>query len=171
MILSFDPGLRKAGCALWDFDGNLLRAWTVRQRNRKLNDLSAWTRLVKEIKVEVPVKVLVSEMVQIYARNRRANPEGLLQLSGVIGALAWRFRDAELYCYRPREWKGQIPKPVMQERLQKALSREELSRVERRATHDTWDAIGIGVFHLRKWGIGKWDERGLFSSKLLECGK
>jgi hypothetical protein len=171
MILSFDPGLRKAGCALWDFDGNLVRAWTVRQRNRKLTDLPAWTRLVGQIKLESPVKVLVSEMAQIYARNRRTNPEGLLQITGVIGALAWRFRDAELYCYRPREWKGQIPKGVMQARLESALSREELGRVEKGATHDTWDAIGIGVFHLRKWGIGKWDERGLFSSKLLERGR
>lgn len=171
MILSFDPGLRKAGCALWDFDGNLFRAWTAKQPNRRLSDLSAWTRLVENIRIDEPVRVVVCEMVQIYAKNRRANPEGLLQLSGVIGAMAWRFRDAELYCYRPREWKGQIPKDVMRSRLHAALSEEEISRVEKGATHDAWDAIGLGVFHLRKWGIGKWRDRGLFSTKLLECGR
>jgi RNase H-fold protein (predicted Holliday junction resolvase) len=156
-VLSIDPGLRKCGCALWSPDGTLQRAWTARARGSGRGP-AAWVRMVNAIKLSPDISVLVIEQMQVY-KDRKTNADDLLELTGVLGALSWRFKGANLVGYKPAEWKKQTPKKVVHERLKSRLSPEELKRVETKATHDAWDAIGIGAYYFRKKGTEKWQLR------------
>lgn len=46
-----------------------------------------------------------------------------------------------------RQWKGSIPKHATARQVMKALSPEEIARVDNHGDH-CWDAIGIGLFVL-----------------------
>lgn len=153
-VLSIDPGLRKCGCALWSPDGTLLRAWTARARGSGRGP-AAWVKMVAAIKLSPDISVLVCEQMQVY-QDKRTNADDLLELTGVLGALVWRFKGAKLQGYRPAEWKGQVPKHVLRKRIEKRLTDKEQACVENKATHDAWDAIGIGAYYFRKQGVDRW---------------
>ena len=153
-VLSIDPGLRKCGCALWSPDGTLLRAWTARARGSSRGP-AMWVKMVNAIKLSPDISVLVVEQMQVY-QDRKTNADDLLELTGVLGALSWRFKGAKLVGYKPAEWKKQAPKKVVHARLKARLSPEELKSVEKKATHDAWDAIGIGAYYFRKQGVDRW---------------
>jgi len=156
-VLSIDPGLRKCGCALWSPNGTLRRAWTARARGSARGPM-AWVKMVDAIKIAPDISVLVCEQMQVYS-ERRENADDLLELTGVLGALAWRFKGAEMRGFKPAEWKGQVPKHVMQARLKKRLTSAELKVMAKNCTHDAWDAIGIGAYHFRKEGVERWRQK------------
>jgi hypothetical protein len=153
-VLSIDPGLRKCGCALWFPNGTLKRAWTAQVKSEGRGP-GAWIKMVDAIKVAPDISVLVCEQMQVY-REQRTNADDLLELTGVLGALSWRFKGAEMYGFKPGKWKGQVPKHVMRKRLESRLTEEELSCVAKKCTHDAWDAIGIGAYYFRRQGIERW---------------
>jgi hypothetical protein len=70
--------------------------------------------------------------------------------------VAWRFKGAKIKGYRPAEWKGQVPKHISRKRLEARLTDKEKDKVAKNATHDAWDAIGIGAYYFRKQGIDRW---------------
>tara|TARA_R110002110_G_scaffold77138_3_gene202757 strand:+ start:78 stop:575 length:498 start_codon:yes stop_codon:yes gene_type:complete len=156
-VLSIDPGLRKCGCALWSPDGTLLRAWTAVAKGSKRGP-DAWVKMVDAIKISPDISVLVCEQMQVY-RDKKTNADDLLELTGVLGALVWRFKGAKLQGYKPAEWKKQVPKKVVHARLRDRLSEKELGCVQKKATHDAWDAIGIGAYYFRKEGVERWQLR------------
>jgi|TARA_R100001086_G_scaffold238196_1_gene162791 Holliday junction resolvasome RuvABC endonuclease subunit len=156
-VLSIDPGLRKCGCAIWTPDGTLLRAWTATSKGGTRGP-TAWVNMVDSIKVTQDISVLVCEQMQVY-RDKTTNADDLLELTGVLGALTWRFKGAKLQGYKPAEWKKQTPKRVVHARLKSRLSDGELKCVQPKATHDAWDAIGIGAFYFRKQGVERWQLR------------
>ena len=57
------------------------------------------------------------------------------------------------YEYYPSQWKGSVPKPIMIERIKVKLTLPEIKRIQlpktRSKQFDVWDAIGIGLHHLR----------------------
>ena len=58
-----------------------------------------------------------------------------------------------VFKYKPHEWKGTVEKKVMELRIQKHLTTEELKIVELPAkslAHNVWDAAGIGLKHLKR---------------------
>jgi len=153
-VLSIDPGLRKCGCALWTADGRLLRAWTARARGGARGP-AAWVKMVEAVKISPDISVLVCEQMQVY-RDKTTNADDLLELTGVLGAFVWRFKGAKLKGYKPAEWKGQVPKEISRKRLRSRLTDKEKSNIASNATHDAWDAIGIGAYYFRKQGIDRW---------------
>ena len=157
-VLSIDPGLRKCGCALWYLDGTLRRAWTARAPAGTGRGLEAWVKMVRAIKIAPDINTLVVEQMQVY-RDKKTGADDLLELTGVLGSIAWRFSGAEKHGYKPAEWKGQVPKKVMRERLKQRLTKEELNNIQKGATHDAWDAIGIGAYYFREQGVERWQLR------------
>jgi hypothetical protein len=149
MILAIDPGLWKCGVAIFSPAGYLQVAYTARRpRNVYTIGAPAWLDMANQIQAPEPVSVLVVERMQIDRRSK--NPAPLLELSGIAGALAYRFRYADVYSPSPSEWKGGTPKAIMKRRLMTKLHRDESERVDPRATHDAWDAIGLGAWFLGK---------------------
>tara|TARA_Y100000310_G_scaffold343744_1_gene452814 strand:+ start:4197 stop:4541 length:345 start_codon:yes stop_codon:yes gene_type:complete len=104
---------------------------------------------------EVEPVVVVLEVMQVDKRSR-GKEKDLFALSGVVGAIAMRFPQAEIVAYTPVQWKGSVPKHVMQDRLSKRLTPTELEAIASRATHDAWDAIGIGAKYWSERGHTRW---------------
>jgi hypothetical protein len=157
MIASIDPGINRSGLAIFRQDkllyatyvtgagkGNPL-AERVREMAFKLaNQISAYT-----------VNTIVTECPQIYPGKtaKGSDPTNDLiplaqigaWLSGYLPKLYWE----QVY---PREWKSQVEKKAMNERIIERLSAEERGQIQGAIYHDTIDAIGIGLHYLNRLG-------------------
>lgn len=152
ILVSFDPGLRDAGLAIWK-DGKLQRATLVRSPEKKERGPFAWMQMAKAVAEQAPSPDrCVIEIPQVYQqRFWKGDPADLIELAGVNGAVVARLDAHEHHGYRPREWKGQTPKDVHGKRIMKALSAEEASRIDpcpASLLHNVIDSIGIGLFDL-----------------------
>ncbi len=94
----------------------------------------------------------VFEVPQVYrGAARGADPADLLEIAGVVGAVAGNSPATNRVHFLPRMWKGQVPKDVHNKRVEAALSSAELSNIETRLVtqrHNTLDAVGLGLFFL-----------------------
>ena len=161
-VLSVDPGLWKSGCAVWAEDGTLLSAWTEKHAVGDGGPVT-WRAMAQAIQRKTPsVKVVVCQVMQMDSRSK-GKEKALLQLSGVVGAVAVAYSEAEVLAFAPREWKGSVPKHVCHKRLQERLTDSEMGRLSDKClTHDAWDAIGIGAYYFRTLGIPRWQlKRGM----------
>jgi hypothetical protein len=110
-------------------------------------EVDAWM----EGESDVGLEHVVLEAQRVYPASRqKGDPNDLLELMGVAGAM--RFRGALRTSYLPREWKGQMPgDDFIRERILPRLSTAELARIEPAPAsllHNAHDAVGIGLFHL-----------------------
>jgi hypothetical protein len=95
---------------------------------------------------------LLVEWPQIYAASRSpGDPNDLLGLAAVCGAVAAVMNWSNLRAIAPREWKGTAPKDVANQRTLARLSDEEKLRLPPNAgaaLHNAIDAVGLGLWHL-----------------------
>ena len=149
MIIAIDPGVRMCGVALFhDSDdgdpetraGRLYHARWVPVRNLHLFAHDA---------------ELVVEMPRIYrgSGQQKGDLNDLLDLATVVGYCEGIFHGSHRRVF-PAQWKGQVPKKIMNARV---LSR--LDDVEKAAIvsvgakdHNILDAIGIGLWALGRLG-------------------
>lgn len=174
MILAIDPGLRHCGCAALDA-GGLIAAALVKNTDTgrgpaaalaMATAVGAWSRKYGA------VKTLVLEYPRIYVdQQRRAanDPNDLVELACVDGALAAWF-SVPVRHYYPSDWKGQTPANPTARQVMKRLNALELARVEKfdsffeallraeargkdvtHTTHNTLDAVGIGLKYLGRF--------------------
>lgn len=150
-LVCFDPALRTTGVALFR-NGVLVDAYAVAPKV-PLRGPMAWGRIAAAIWATVPeaagVAVLEGQVVYPYTK---ADPNDILQVSGVAGGLAALAVAAglDVVHYDPAAWKGQVPKKIVAERSQKRLTPAEMAAVRKGSTLDTWDAIGLGLHHLKR---------------------
>lgn len=158
-LLAIDPAITNAGLAL--FKNKKLVACTVISRDSSARNDEAWAYMARHSKEWLDVELgrkadgIAYEMMQVY----EAYGNDLLQ---VVGALAWTLAltakdDADLTAYLPSQWKGNKKKHVVEHRSRKRLSRKELFHVRKglkdvnkSVRHNAWDAVGIGLVHLRR---------------------
>lgn len=116
---------------------------------------------------------IVCEKMQVYTGlQAKGNQEALIELShissicaGVLVGCGAADSEANTIEYvLPAEWKGQVPKPIMLERIRSELRKRawELDLAERllgqdvgkakKMVHNGYDAIGIGLTHVRRLG-------------------
>ena len=162
LLVSIDPGLRLCGLAIFT-DGVLTTAVLVKAWE-KLEGPEAYRTMAQAIQAtvrDVPTAVAIETPQQYHGSPA---PRSRVQaLEGVVGAIAAVFAPygPTVVHYLPREWKGQLPKPVAFQRVLGRLSVEELN-VEPRlldvklAPTSQWghvvDAVGIGLHHLGRLG-------------------
>lgn len=157
IVVSIDPGVRACGVAVW-MDGNLLAAAHVKSRCKE-DDSLAWDAMARAVVRYVdttlfaigadrlaPPDHLVIEFPQTYGgRSAKGDTNDLLQLAAVVSAICTRFGSITIW--RPREWKGSVPKEVTARRVDARLSAAEKSRIHWPAPslrHNVYDAIAIG---------------------------
>lgn len=150
-MLAIDPGLRGLGVAVF-VDQELADARYVPSFEHGARGPAAWVAMAKAFETN-PWDVVVIEVPQIYqGAKQKGDPDDLLQVTGVVGAICGRVRADRLVGVRPREWKGQLPKEVCRARIEGKLSEVELRRVvpsrHKSLAHNVWDAVGIGLFFL-----------------------
>lgn len=162
-LVSVDPGLRHAGVAAFE-KGALVYAALIKNTERKARGPQAWWAMAEEVATTrhagspiflIP-DVYVVEVPQVYRFGKsKGDPDDLIQLAGVGGAIGARLQALEAHGYYPRQWKGQVPKDVMAARIESYLNAAELSAIAKCAPslrHNVLDAIGIGLYHLGRMG-------------------
>lgn len=159
-LISIDPGVRACSCVYW-YKGRLLRAKYIRPANKPFSfavvsfAVVSWlNERSSDYKCLQPL--LVVEKPQTYrGRAVKGDTNDLINLSIVIGQVT-SFDSLRLAT--SREWKGNTPKHVTKSRVDQELSDEEKARIEWPAPslrHNLYDAIGIGLWYLKKHGIRK----------------
>lgn len=145
-LFSVDLGKRKLGVAAFDPSARLQRAATLDVPGVYHPEKSAaaavkWAcDVLRGQTMDQPAR-WVCEWPQKYDNFRVAheNIDDLLAVGAALGP--WTAK------YAPREWKGNVPKGPHHQRLARALDDDEKTRLHG-AGHDTWDAVGIGLFAL-----------------------
>lgn len=170
-LVSIDPGTEETGIALYRagalVDVDVLRVKkSVGNREQRA---SVMGRLAVD-KVRAwcggagggtSVRVVL-EYPQVYRHGpgSEVDPDDVLCLVLVLGHLWGTFHGVDgnnLELVRPATWKGQVPKRVMNNRILATLTKAEQQLVHDkvRSNHNGIDAVGIGVWALRRpWGSG-----------------
>lgn len=157
-LLAVDPGLRVCGIAYFN-NGTLSFCVLVRNPEREARGPMAWMALAQQLRAVVPPwcvpDTVVLEVPQVYVIGRgKGDPADLIELAGVDGAIAAQFPDAKHLGYRPRDWKGSVPKDVHQARVLKTLSEADKRLIEESSPaslrHNVIDAVALGAWFLKK---------------------
>lgn len=158
-MISIDPSIRAMGWA--DFlDDKVVYCGLVRSK-AKLPEDAVRDQLSMFIKqCHSYPKKLVIELPQVYDPKKwKGDPNDLIWVSVLCGALIGHFSKADTLIYRPAQWKGQLPKEVVQMRVEETLSQEEIDLVlwtmnyhkyPNYLRHNIWEAIGLGLVALNR---------------------
>ncbi len=155
ILLALDPGLRRCGWAVFH-DGLYHQAGLSRgEMKTSVKDVPAWIAVIEAIPDPWPDE-LICEYPQVYT-SRMDAANDLLQLASVLGVAAHKWKDVKNTMVRPRQWKGQRPKAATEHQAKLVLDVYEKGNVERDLSlvspslrHNVWDAICIGLVHLRR---------------------
>lgn len=150
MRLCVDPGLRHCGVAI-GVGQNMAHAALVLNPCTVGHGPSIWAAMAKTVWTYAlgvtAVRELYIEVPRIYPRSdqRKGDLNDLIELAGVVGAVSMFFKPIDVHHYYPADWKGQVPKKIMTERIRKKLSPAELDNMISVGAkdHNTLDAIGI----------------------------
>jgi hypothetical protein len=156
-LLSIDPGIRGVGLAYF-VGPRLVYANYVANPVTSGGGPAAWFAMAdavySDLKVrEYRVDHYVVELMQIYGGRGPGDPNDLLELAGVGSAIGAALPIKRATGWRPRTWKGQIPKAVHHPLILAQLEPDEVAAiVEKRKTYveHVVDAIGIGLYQLER---------------------
>ena len=148
-LVAVDPGVKLAGVAIFD-DTQLMAAYLVRGEHVFDTVQLVRTSLLGKWRSNIELAI---EKPQVYVQSKqKGDPNDLIDLAIMVGALAYQFPSKTLYY--PRQWKGQVPKDIMVARVKTKLSADEMKRVglprAQSLHHNIWDAVGIGLHHRRR---------------------
>ena len=159
-LISIDPGLGGTGWALWtgsktpDAVGIVrdtardeilsVRCWEMKEKLFKALSSAdrGWWRTSSFVYIEMPQhmggrKGIAAQAGSVYV------------LTFLVGYLAARLHPATVITVNPMEWKGQLPKDVVQRRIERTLGLKKCKDLNIK-TH-AWDAVGIGLFALGRF--------------------
>lgn len=139
LLLAIDPG-RVTGLAL--FRDGVLVAANTEHGDRIWSSKRLLCPDVDAVVIERPV-----------SRGGRGAPgDDLIALAIRAGRAAGPWGDRVRWV-RPDEWKGNLPKDLCWRRVSAALTQEEQRIADSTDDHNVRDAIGIGLYTLRRWRI------------------
>lgn len=152
-MIAIDPGKRSSGVAMFDSKGTLVRAFLTNKAQTKAPRSVDWMLSVSDFTIE-PLEEVIIEMPKVYPGAARTDLNDLLDLAAVVGAHALRAyrQQASVTLVHPQDWKGQVPKKIMNARVLSRLTEAEQATIEGAGakTHNVLDAIGIGLRHLNR---------------------
>ena len=146
MLLCVDPGVRASGVAVFSRDRGLVLARYIAK-----DELLGLAR-----DVAVFVSEVLIEMPRIYPHSdqRKGDLNDLLDLAAVVGYFEGWFaaRGVQVRRIAPADWKGQVPKKIMTERIRSKITPLEVQRISELdyRNHNVIDAIGMGLWHLKR---------------------
>jgi len=153
-ILSIDPGFKYFGFAILD-DSEVLSAGLSKTK------VGAWATKSRQ----PPSFLALLDVVQAYEWESRhaviefprvhrdtPNNDSIVKLAAACGAYTalLETQDFTIEWVEPREWKGMVPKDIMYKRIIAKLNTEEYSRIDKPQDHNVIDAVGIGLWQIRK---------------------
>ena len=156
-----DPGLR--GCGVAEFDGfDLKRAAYVKNPVETGRGYTAHSSMGTAVGLwrGLSLKNALIEHPRVYpgSAQQKGDLNDLLDVVAVGAAIA--AHTPNVVTVFPADWKGNVPKDVMTERIRRALTDEERARIEKcpaSLMHNVLDAIGIGL-----WKLGRINKKGIY---------
>ncbi len=164
MLLCIDPSLTSSGFA-WFSGDRLVHVGYVPTSTRQAmaERICALAQRLRQ-DAYLPTRI-VFEWPQIYRNQRGSDPNKLLYLSAICGAVMSRYPLAQVQLVNPREWTAQIKKHKRnQNDREKLLASERaamealgLKPCEKHPDHpnkctgndnDVMDAVGLGLWRL-----------------------
>jgi len=168
LVLAIDPGVRGCGAALFEHRMLVKASYVANVAFKGEARAVEAAEMAEQVKRHFPLSLhaAVIEWPQVYAGairagKSKADPNDLLALTAVAGAIATKYIGTEIFTVRPAEWKGQVPKSIVANRVWDCLEGVEVdvlkvaSRDAGRLAHNIVDAVGIGLCYIGRWGI-KW---------------
>lgn len=155
-LFAVDPGLREAGCAVFR-GGQLASARAVyADAGEDVEQWRAMGRALADAAPEDVERIAVEEM-----RPRRNMAEAvprIMQLVGVTGAFVGAFSEAvPAELVDPHVWTAGLAKTANHARIRSRLTAAELAvldealgRTRKDNRKEVYDAVGIGLFVLRR---------------------
>ncbi len=158
-----DPSAKRIGENVTN--GRVFRAWAAKEPGRA-RGAEGWRAMAETIKRDVDERILahptygigalhqiVIEEPQVYRGSKgKGDPDDLLQLAGVCGAIEGRFSFVQnVESVKPAEWKGQVDPDAMTARILTKPTPAELAVMEKSPKAKTWDhnevdAVGLGLW-------------------------
>lgn len=153
-LQTIDPGVVCCGWAWWE-DSLLLACGLSRTKSRTIekrvqDHYFQWGDLDS-------LDLIVIEKPEVYQqRFWKGDPRDLIDLAMVVGGII-KTAKCQVKTVYPKDWKGQVPKPVTDRRVLQKLSKEEKkilkhpiafgepNTVPPSLRHNMIDAIGIGL--------------------------
>jgi hypothetical protein len=153
-MIAIDPGLRGSGVAVFNEQTKqLLKAKYV--KNPAITDRgpACWVRMAQAINGWLEYdgsQQIIIEYQRLRIGREKGDPNNMMELQGVVGAISGLFYEWPPVAYFPEQWKGTIKKEVMTQRILNRLTPEELLVIGplNSKSHNTIDAVGIGLYHL-----------------------
>lgn len=139
-IISIDPGVKHIGWAS-HVEGKLSHCGLSKK----------WVNLAGDI--------IVIEKPQIYSpRFWKGDPNDLINIAIVVGEIKGIYEKlgGKVVLVLPNQWKGQTPKDVIKNQIDKDLDKREtevmknaLQNHPKHLHHNIYDAVGIGRWYAR----------------------
>ena len=165
-LLAVDPGKSTCGVALFLSrrlrETAFLKAENTYMLGKAVEDWLATARqryLLPDV-----LDQLVTEGQQVYG-GRSADPNDLLPLAYLCGAIHVRIKAHQTLMPLPREWKGSLKKEIFTKQILLRLHKDELTIINETKCppsklHNVIDAAGLGL-----WALGSLrDSRGFHAS-------
>lgn len=158
MILSIDPGLSLTGGTGYAlFSPSLIGCGLVTPREERLEDRIAEISAEILRRAQHELSEIVIEKMKVYPFAKQKGSQGdLIDLAHLGGRLLGLGHRATLV--EPSTWKGQVPKDVVKGLVEHRLTPAELetldaglASVSAGKRHNVYDAVGIGLWHLKRW--------------------
>lgn len=151
VFMAVDPSINYCGYAVYSgkklISCGIIKTKTA-DKKETLKDFSSKTWYIveelKKIKKKNEVEFVVLEIPEYWgASGYIARESGsIFKLVFLCGVICGSFKGT--ITYTPSQWKKQLPKEVVRNRLVKAMPNVDFSKLR----HDIVDAIGIGYFHV-----------------------
>lgn len=172
--ISIDPGLNWVSFAIWELEtGLLMRAGLVKcEYEVGTERAEKWRLMALAVDEELGLSNglaeetrLILEIPQVYDQTKNKDKKGhardpndLIDLAGVLGAIVGRCDENTTVEWSPvpRDWKGQIPKHVTQQRVDGRLQEGETETIEwpiASLKHNVYDALHLGIVYLEREGL------------------
>lgn len=178
MLITVDPGKNHCAFAVWKNAGRdlgeliyagLARNPLAHKKPGSIPNPEIWSACASELvrrvnklpESESDLSGSLSIVCEIPVIRQRgssdADPNDLLDLAGVVGALVTGFKLSRgavcVWAPKPEEWKGQLPKSVTKTRVDTWLSPVEKARMEKVPVglqHNILDAIHLGLVYFKR---------------------
>lgn len=156
IILGVDPGLSGTGVAVYDVeDHEFVSVGVYYTNNANKNDdwNSRAVCLAYDAFWEATIwnaKVVYCEWPEFFKDEKgyAATSKGdIYKLSFLVGALAAYCHKTKSTEFRPvkvHDWKGQLPKNVVEQRIRKRIGEDEVRKLK--PNSHAWDAMGIALY-------------------------
>lgn len=153
-LLAIDPGYQYLAYSIYKdktlIDGGVLK-----------NPVDQWATLTKQppnfsniSKIfsgyEWSDKKAVIEFPLIHKTT--PNPNDIVKLASASGAYTALLQHSGFFVewVEPRTWKGTVPKKIMLKRIIAKLSEEEYSSINHSRNHNLIDAVGVGLWKIKR---------------------